>query len=127
MRSFLILLTLFALALSGCTREVAIRTALDVSSCAVREVADHAAPVMGEVAAIVLGNEPTETATAALKAIGVTAGLDAVLCALDRLIADLGGAALKGAVPSAAVSFGPPSEAARAAVRARALRASLAP
>lgn len=105
------------LTVGACTREVALRTALDVASCAVKGVADAAAPVLGQVAAITIGGQEEEAAISSLKTLGVQHGIAAILCALDRLIMDLGPPPPRTAFPSAA---------GRAAARARALRQAMA-
>lgn len=86
-----VLITMTGALLGAHCAEIAERTALDVASCAEASVARAASPIIGDVAGWILGSSTETQATDALKTIGVTAGASALLCALDRIIADLGG------------------------------------
>jgi hypothetical protein len=85
------ILSMLAVAVpAACTQQQAAKTALDVGSCAVDAVANAAAPILGQVSGIILSPQSDAQAQAQIEALAISAGAAAVLCAIDRVIADLG-------------------------------------
>jgi len=72
------------------------KTALDITSCIEKGIADAAAPLLGEVSSILLGSTTADQAQESVLSIGIKYGAPVVLCALDTVIRDLGGSSSSG-------------------------------
>jgi len=120
--AFIGFIVAYSFASTGCSScELAQRTALDVGRCAVQGAAEAAVPIIGEVADHLFGVQPQVEMENNLRSIGVRAGVNALGCALDRLIGDLtwtGG-------PSRPSHGEGPSPRSRALERARLARTNL--
>jgi hypothetical protein len=82
----------------------------------VASVANAAAPILGDVAGVLLGQQTDQEAKDAVLGIVAARGVAAVLCAIDRVVADLGGPTI---IPQVGTQ---PSLTARGVMRGMSLR-----
>lgn len=99
------------------------KTALDIESCMQSSVASAAAPILGVVSSKLLGGATQSQIDADLQALATQAGVAAVICAIDRVVRDLGGGDSPAASPRTSATT--PLVAARAIQMGRAARAHL--